>query len=146
MTEEPDVMVIEEEMPEDDLVYDEELTGSGWRLFAGMMLFGVSMMAFMAMCIGWEVPNLLQFTAFGMTIDWIWYGIFDGLTAVIAFLAAGAVWQGMKIGYYAGLIIATLSAGRWFLFIPAVPFWGVVMAVVWLLVVFGLIRDRNSFS
>jgi len=138
-----------ENLPEQEYVeefYAEDGMTTGWGLFAGMMLFGVSMFAFMSMCIGWGVPNILQYTAFGLTIDWLWYGLFDGLTAIVAFFAAGAVWQGRKIGYYLGLIIATLSAGRWFLFIPAVPFWGVTMMIVWILVVFGLVRDREYFK
>jgi hypothetical protein len=138
-----------ENLPEGDYE-EEEYYGdepvSSWGLFAGMMLFGVSMFAFLAMCIGWGVPNMLQYTAFGMTVDWLWYGLFDGLTAIVAFFAAGAVWQGRKIGYYLGLIIATLSAGRWFLFIPAVPFWGAIMLVVWVLVIYGLVRDREYFK
>ena len=145
MTEEQDV-VVEENMIEDDAVYEDELTTSGWGLFAGMMLFGVSMLAFMSMCIGWGVPDMLKYTAFGIKVDWLWYGIFDGLTVLIAFIAAGAVFQGRKVGYYLGLIIATLSAGRWFLFIPLVPFWGVMMGIIWVLVIYGLIKDRKTFK
>ena len=138
-----------ENLPEqeyEEVYYAEDAMVTGWGLFAGMMLFGVSMFAFLAMCIGWGVPNMLQYTAFGMTVDWLWYGLFDGLTAIVAFFAAGAVWQGRKIGYYLGLIIATLSAGRWFLFIPAVPFWGAIMLVIWALVIYGLVRDREYFK
>ena len=125
--------------------YAEDAT-SGWALFAAMMLFGVSMFAFMAMCTGWLVPNYLQYSALGTTIDWIWYGVFDGLTGLVALGAGSAIMQGRKAGYWLGLIIATLSAGRWFLFIPAVPFWGLTMVVVWILVIYGLIRSRKSFT
>ena len=138
-------MTEQENLPEETLYMEEEPV-SGWRVFAGMMMFGVSLFAFMAMCVGWGVPNMLQYTAFGMTVDWLWYGLFDGLTAIVAFIAAGAILQGNKIGYYLGLIIATLSAGRWFLFIPAVPFWGLTMIVVWILVIYGLVRDKDSFK
>jgi len=124
--------------------YDEPT--SSWGLFAGMMMFGVSLFAFMAMCVGWGVPNMLQYTAFGMTVDWMWYGIFDGLSAIAALIAAAGIWQNKKYGYYLGLIIATLSAGRWFLYIPVVPFWGLTMLVVWILVVYGLIKDRETFN
>jgi len=134
----------EQEYEEEYYVDDEMATG--WGQFAGIMLFGVSLLAFMAMCIGWGVPNMLQYTAFGLRVDWLWYGIFDGFNAIVAFFAAGAVWQNRKIGYYLGLIIATLSAGRWFLFIPAVPFWGVTMLVIWALVIYGLVRDRKYFK
>ena len=135
----------QESLPEQG-VYMGEPEPTGWRVFAGMMLFGVSLFAFMAMCIGWGVPNMLQYTAFGMTVDWLWYGLFDGLTAIVAFIAAGLVLQGNRIGFYLGLIIATLSAGRWFLFIPAVPFWGLIMLIVWVLVIYGLIRDKDTFE
>lgn len=139
MSTEPEIMTEQEEY------YEEELA-SGWALFAAIMLFGVSMFAFMSMCIGWGVPDIIKFTAFGTRVDWLWYGLFDGLVAVIAFLSAGAVLQGRKIGYYAGLIIATLSAGRWFLYIPAVPFWGLMMVAIWVLVIYGLTRDKAYFK
>ena len=139
-------MTEQENLPEQDIYMGEEPPASGWGVFAAMMLFGVSLFAFMAMCIGWGVPNMLQYTAFGMTVDWLWYGLFDGLTAIVAFIAASAVLQGNRIGFYLGLIVATLSAGRWFLFIPAVPFWGLTMLVVWILVVYGLLRDRDTFK
>ncbi len=143
MTTEPENLTGQEY---EEVYYTEDGVATGWGLFAGMMLYGVSVFAFMAMCIGWGVPNTLQFSAFGMKVDWLWYGIFDGLTAIIAFFAAGAVWKNMKFGYYLGLIIATLSAGRWLLFIPAEPFWGVAMLVIWALVIYGLIRDREYFK
>jgi len=130
----------------EEVYYAEDEMATGWGLFAGMMLYGVSLLAFTALCIGWGVPNMLQYSAFGMKVDWVWYGIFDGFTGIVAFLAAGAIWKNMKIGYTLGLIIATLSAGRWFLFIPAVPFWGVTMLVIWVLVIYGLIRDRKHFK
>lgn len=138
-------MTEQENLPEQE-IYMEDEPVSGWRVFAGMMMFGVSLFAFMAMCIGWGVPNMLQYTAFGMTVDWLWYGLFDGLTAIVAFVSAGAILQGNKIGYYLGLIIATLSAGRWFLFIPVIPFWGLTMIVVWILVIYGLVREKDSFN
>ena len=138
-------MSTEPENVEQDVYYEGEQF-SGWSIFAGMMLFGVSMFSFMAMCIGWGVPDLLQYSAFGIRVDWLWYGLFDGLVAIISFLAGLAVWQGMKFGYYVGLIIATLSAGRWLLFIPVYPFWGLVMVVVWILVIYSLTKDRKYFK
>jgi hypothetical protein len=134
-----------EQLTEQEVYYEEEMA-SGWALFAAMMLFGVSLFSFMSMCIGWGVPDIIKFSAFGMRVDWLWYGLFDGLVAIVAFIAAGAVLQGRKFGYYAGLIIATLSAGRWFLYIPGVPFWGLMMVVVWILVIYGLTKERAYFK
>ena len=50
------------------------------------------------------------------------------------------------IGFILGLIFATLSAGRWFLFIPAFPIWSLSMVIVWILVMYGLIKDADHFS
>jgi hypothetical protein len=110
------------------------------------MLFGVSVFAFTAICTGWFVPDYLKFSALGKAVDWMQYGLFDGLTALIALAAAAAIIQGRRIGFWPGLIYATRSAGRWFLFIPAVPFWGLTIVVIWILVSYGLIRDRHAFK
>ena len=82
----------------------------------------------------------------GDRLDSIWYGLYDGLTAIVAFVAGFAIWQGRKIGFWLGLIIATLSAARWFMFIQAIPLWSLAMLVIWLLVVYGLIHDRKQFT
>jgi len=138
-------MSTEPENVEQDVYYEEQPV-SGWGLFAGMMLLGVSLFSFMAMCVGWGVPDLLKYTAFGIRVDWLWYGLFDGLVAILSFFAGLAVMQGRKFGYYMGLIIATLSAGRWFLYIPSVPFWGLMMVVIWILVIYGLTKDKEYFK
>lgn len=127
----------------EDMDYEDQ---SMWGLIAGMMLFGVGMFAAMAACAGFFNSSLLEYSILGDAIDWIWYGLFDGLTALVALYAGYAVWSGKKIGYWLGLIIATLSAGRWFLFVPGIPLWSLMMVGIWLLVIYGLIKDRKYFS
>jgi hypothetical protein len=120
---------------------------SGWSLFAGMMLFGVGLFSATAACAGFFNQSLAQdYSMVGNVFDWMWYGLFDGLTALVAFYAGYAVWSGKKIGYWLGLIISTLSAARWFLFIPGAPIWALTMVGIWLLTVYALIKDRESFS
>ena len=120
---------------------------TGWSLLAAMMLFGVGLFAAMTACAGFLNTSLVQeYSMLGESIDWIWYGLFDGLVALIAFYAGYAIWSRRKIGYWLGLIISTLSAARWFLFIPSAPLWSLMMVGIWLLTVYGLIKDRKSFT
>ena len=120
---------------------------TGWSLLAAMMLFGVGLFAAMTACAGFLNTSLVQeYSMLGESIDWIWYGLFDGLLALLAFYAGYAIWSRRKIGYWLGLIISTLSAARWFLFIPSAPLWSLMMVGIWLLTVYGLIKDRKSFT
>ncbi len=120
---------------------------SGWALFAGMMMFGISLFAATAACAGFVNNSLIyEYSLLGTFFDWIWYGIFDGLIAIVTLYAGYSIWRGQKLGYWLGLIFATLSAGRWFLFIAGAPIWSLTMVVVWLLVIYGLIHDRKYFS
>lgn len=120
---------------------------TGWSLLAAMMLFGIGLFAAMTACAGFLNTSLVQeYSMLGESIDWIWYGLFDGLVALLAFYAGYAIWSRRKIGYWLGLIISTLSAARWFLFIPGAPLWSLMMVGIWLLAVYGLIKDRESFT
>lgn len=120
---------------------------SGWALFAGMMIFGIGLFAATAAFVGFFNNSLIyEYSLLGTSFDWIWYGIFDGLIAIVTIYAGSAIWRGQKLGYWLGLIFATLSAGRWFLFIAGAPIWSLTMVVVWLLVIYGLIHDRKYFS
>lgn len=133
-------------------MYDEAQTiasedYSGWSLFSGMMLFGVGLFAATAACVGLLNTSMVhEYSLLGDAVDWIWYGLFDGLMALVAFYAGYAVWSGKKIGYWLGLIISTLSVARWFLFIPGAPLWSLSMVGIWLLTIYGLIKDRKYFS
>jgi hypothetical protein len=143
---------IEREVSEQDPYYGtvsafDEDDVSGWSLFAGMMIIGIGLFALTATCIGFLNNSFIQeYSMIGDRLDSIWYGLYDGLTAIVAFVAGFAIWQGRKIGFWLGLIIATLSAARWFMFIQAIPLWSLAMLVIWLLVVYGLIHDRKQFT
>ena len=130
------------EVPEVVSVSDEE--HSGWLVFAAMMMFGLGTFALMAAIA--EALNsswLLENTLLGARLDWFWYGFFDLLVAIGSFYAGWAIWKGRAEGYLIGLIFATLSAGRWFLLIPAAPIWSVSMVVLWCLVIFALVRTED---
>jgi len=115
---------------------------SGWLLFAAMMMFGLGFFAFMAFLA--DILNnswILDNTILGANLDWFWYGLFDGIIAIGSFYAGFALISRKVGGYVIGLIFATLSAGRWFLLIPAAPIWSIAMLVVWGLVIYALARN-----
>jgi hypothetical protein len=120
---------------------------SGWAEFAGVMMFGISWFALLAAIIGLFNNNFIyDNSALGTAWNWIWFGLFDLITAIVAAYAGYAILQGQRIGFWLGLIFATLSAGRWFLFIQGLPLWSLAMVTIWILVAFGLIRDRAYFE
>ena len=117
---------------------------SGWVVFAAMMMLGLGTFALMAGIA--DLVNsswILDYSIFGDSLDWFWYGFFDLIVAIGSFYAGWAIWTGRGGGYAVGLIFATLSAGRWFLLIPAAPIWSVTMAVLWCLVVYALIKTED---
>jgi len=120
---------------------------SGWAMLAGVMMWGISVFSFTALCAGFFNRSLIMnYSVFGMKWDFIWYGIFDGLVSLVSFLTGIAIWQYRKVGFWLGIIFATLSAGRWMLFIEGAPIWSLTMVFVWILVIYGLIRDKKFFS
>ena len=117
---------------------------SGWAVFAAMMMFGLGTFALMAGIADLVNSSWIQdYSIFGDRLDWFWYGFFDLLVAIGSFYAGWAIWTGRAGGYIVGLLFATLSAGRWFLLIPAAPIWSVTMAVLWCLVVYALIKTED---
>ena len=120
---------------------------SGWADFAALMMFGISLFALLAAIVGFFNNSFVyNNSALGTAWNWIWFGLFDLITSIVAAYAGIAIIRGQRIGFWLGLIFATLSAGRWFLFVPGLPLWSLAMVTVWILVVYGLIRDRAYFE
>ena len=117
----------------------------GWVVFAAFMMFGLGGLAFLAALTEFTVGTWVTDTMMGNLIDFLWFGIFDGIVAIAAFYAGYAIFKGNKSGFWLGLIFATLSAIRWFLFIPAVPLASVTMLLIWVLVVYALAHSRAYF-
>ena len=119
-------------------------TTSGWAVFASMMMFVLGTFALLAAIAGaLDSSSILNNTIFGTRLDWFWYGLFDLLVAIGSFYAGWAIWTRRADGYVGGLTFATLSAGRWFLLLPAVPIWSVSMVVLWCLVIFALVKTLD---
>jgi hypothetical protein len=76
---------------------------------------------------------------------WLW-GIFDIVLAMVSFYVAYEIMMGGRFGFIFGIVIASLSALRWFFYLPAVPMVAIVMLAVDVLVIYGLVAHADYFS
>jgi hypothetical protein len=73
------------------------------------------------------------------------WGILDALFGVVAFYAGVDVFRGGTFGQVAGLVIASVSAIRWFFYLPAMPWMAVVIIAVDVLVIYALVAHSDYF-
>ena len=116
--------------------YREE--GSGWVLFAGIMLVtvGVLNVIYGIAAIGdskFFVANT-QFILSGLN-TWGWVMLVLGVLQVFA---AFSIWSGGSYGRWFGIVSAMANAIAALLAIPAYPFWSLAIFTVDLLVIYGL--------
>ena len=96
----------------------------GWVTFAAIMMFGMGGFALLAAIADFVNPAwILDRSILGNTLDFLWYGIFDLVIAIGAVYAGYAILRGQKVGFWLGVIFASLGALRWFLFVPGMPIW-----------------------
>ena len=76
---------------------------------------------------------------------WLW-GLLDIALALLAFYAGIDLLSGGRFGQVFGLIVAGISAIRWFFYIPAEPGMAIVLIAVDVLIIYGLVRHAEYFS
>ena len=122
--------------PADTGHYREE--GSGWVLFAGIMLVtvGVLNVIYGIAAIGdskFFVANT-QFILSGLN-TWGWVMLILGALQI---LAAFSIWSGGGYGRWFGIACAVANAIAALLSIPAYPFWSLAIFTLDILVIYGL--------
>jgi hypothetical protein len=119
----------------------------GWIVFASVMMFGLGSIALLASIADFANSSWFAgYSVLGDNLNAVWYGLLDLIIAFSAFYAALAIWKGTRAGYWLGLLISTLSALRWFLFMPGAPIWALTMATIWVLVAYGLATNVDHFQ
>jgi hypothetical protein len=120
---------------------------SGWVVFASILMFGIGGIALLAAIADFVNPSWIEDQSIlGNSLDFLWYGAFDLVIGLAAIYAGLEILRGGKIGYWLGIIFATLSAFRWFLFMPGAPIWALTMILVWTLVIYGLASNMDYFG
>jgi len=76
---------------------------------------------------------------------WAW-GILDLVLAGIAIYAGIDILRGRAFGLIVGLVIAGVSATRWFFYLPAASWTAVVIIAVDVLVIYGLVSGAEYFE
>jgi hypothetical protein len=119
----------------------------------GLVFFAAIMILLMG---GFEVVwAIVEF----LNVAWlatVTYGNFNGLLWLWAILdlilAAAAVYAGYDIlrggtfGRVFGVIVAAVSALRWFFYLPASPWIGVVMIAVDIIIIYALVAHGEYFD
>jgi hypothetical protein len=76
---------------------------------------------------------------------WLW-AILDLLVAAAAFYAGFDILRGGSFGRVFGVVVAGISAIRWFFYLPAAPWIGIVMIAVDILIIYALVEHSEFFD
>ena len=76
---------------------------------------------------------------------WLW-AILDLVLAAAIIYAGVDILRGGTFGRVFGLIIACISAVRWFFYIPAEPWLAIVVIAVDVLIIYGLVANGEFFD
>ncbi|MHB1724926.1 MAG: DUF7144 family membrane protein [Acidimicrobiales bacterium] len=118
--------------------------GSGWRVFAGMLILLAGFFNFIDGVVAVERANYLNdHLVFGDLKSWGWAILILGVIGVLVGLAilAGQSWAA-----FVGIVFAMLNAIGQLLYLPAYPIWSVIIIAVDLLVIYGLAVYGTSSS
>lgn len=119
----------------------------GMVTFSAIMLFGLGGISLLAGISEFVDGTWVQDASIlGRRLDTFWYGIIDVIIAIGAFFAAYSIFKGKYSGYWIGLVFATLSSVRWFMFMLGAPIWAFTMAIIWIAVVYGLVSNTAYFE
>jgi hypothetical protein len=93
-----------------------------------------------------EFWNALWFgsTVYGTFGGYLWlWGILDVLVALAAIYAGFDLLQGGAFGKTFGVLIAGISAIRWFFAIPVAPAAAIVMIAIDVLIIYGILANAD---
>jgi len=112
--------------------------GSGWVLFAGIMILMVGVLN-----IFWGIAAIDDSSFFVQDTRYILSGLntWGWVILVVGALqlaAAFSIWAGGSFGRWFGIAAATVNAIAALLAIPAYPFWSLAIFAVDILVIYGL--------
>jgi hypothetical protein len=112
--------------------------GSGWVLFAGIMIMMVGILN-----IVWGIAAIDNSSFFVQDTKYILsdlntWGWVILVVGALQLAAAFSVWAGGSFGRWFGIAIASVNAIAALLALPAYPFWSLAIFAVDILVIYGL--------
>jgi hypothetical protein len=86
-------------------------------------------------------------TPYGDFSGYLWaWGVFDLLLAVVIAIAGVSLLRGGVYGQIVGLVVACISAIRWFFYIPAEPWMALAVIGIDILIIYGLVVHTDYFG
>ena len=112
--------------------------GSGWVLFAGIMIMMVGVLNII-----WGIAAIDRSSFFVQDAKYVFsdlrtWGWIILVLGALQLAAAFSVWAGGSFGRWFGIATATVNAIAALLSIPAYPFWSLAIFAIDVLVIYGL--------
>ena len=112
--------------------------GSGWVLFAGIMIMMVGVLNII-----WGIAAIDRSSFFVQDSQYIFsdlrtWGWIILVLGGLQLAAAFSIWSGGTFGRWFGIAAATVNAMAALLSIPAYPFWSLAVFAIDILVIYGL--------
>ncbi|HEX6540904.1 MAG TPA: hypothetical protein VF040_04055 [Ktedonobacterales bacterium] len=94
----------------------------------------------------WIRTNLTNY-GYSDMVNYLWaWGVFDLILVGVAIYAAIDVLRGGAFGLVIGLVIAGVSATRWFFYLPAAPWTAIAIIAIDVLIIYGLVSSASYFE
>ena len=123
--------------PEGDVYTDVE-KGSGWLLFAGIMVLMVGVLNVIYGIAAIDDANFFVANTQFIISDLNTFGWIMLLLGALQVTAALSIWSGGSFGRWFGIGVAALNAIAALLSIPAYPFWSLAVFTIDILIIYGL--------
>lgn len=125
----------------------EETGWTGWIAFAGIMLVLMGLFTAIEGIVAVSDPQFYAVSPSGLLVTgdltvWGWVQIGLG---VVAFVTGIAVLAGNAVARIVAAIIAGLSAIVHLAFIPAYPFWAIIVIVLDIIVIYALTAHGDDY-
>ncbi|HKO24389.1 MAG TPA: hypothetical protein VJY65_06560 [Chloroflexota bacterium] len=112
--------------------------GHGWVVFATLMLFMAGVFNAIAGLVALAASKFYVAGAMFVWSDLRTWGWIVLALGVVELLAGGAILRGRRWGRWFGIGVASLNAIGQMVFIPAYPWWSLLIIALDILVIYGL--------
>ena len=119
-------------------VYEDVEKGSGWLLFAGIMMLMVGVLNVIYGIAAIDDANFFVANTKFIISDLNTFGWLMLLLGALQLIAAFSIWSGGGFGRWFGIGVAMVNAIAALLSIPGYPFWSLAVFTVDLLIIYGL--------
>lgn len=119
----------------------------GLVVFAAVMMFLLGAFQIVWAIVEFVNAYWLSSVTYGTFNGYLWlWGIVDVILALAALYAGFDILRGGSFGRVFGVVVAGISALRWFFYIPAEPFMAIVVIAVDILIIYGLVSHGDFFN